>query len=81
MTKKVLLFLVIAIIIVAGVWFWNNRDRFLSRPSAPSAATSSATSLGSQIYAKTTNPLNNVSTATTPTVPNPVQGLYKNPFQ
>ncbi len=89
MIKKLVWILVVAIVIAAGIWLWANHY-FLS-PSATHTNTSSATStqtqatstasLGAQIYAKTANPINSVSSAASSTVPNPVQGLYKNPFQ
>lgn len=84
MIKKAVWILVVAILIATGIWFWANH--YFSLPSATRGNTSqnqatSTTSFGAQIYAKESNPINNVSTATSPTVPNPVQGLYKNPFQ
>lgn len=85
MIKKAIWIVVVAIVIAAGIWFWATH-RFSSsgvQQAVNSTSTNATTtSLGSQIYAKEANPLNSVSaSATSPSVPNPVQGIYKNPFQ
>ncbi|MCL5006885.1 MAG: hypothetical protein M1153_01960 [Patescibacteria group bacterium] len=84
MIKKAIWILIVLIFVATGIWFWANHYFALpsaTRPAPTENQATSTTGFGAQIYAKESNPINNVSTATSPTVPNPVQGLYKNPFQ
>ena len=72
-SKKLILIIIVALILVAGVgfWYWSKSKQ------APSS------SLGSEIFDKTQSPLEGQVPDTNPfkDQKNPLDSLYKNPFE
>lgn len=71
--------MVVAVILaVAGFFYWKN---YYKPPPPKETGTAEETSLGGEIYTQVTNPVSDKLPATTAPVPNPLEGVYKNPFQ
>ena len=74
MEKKALAVLVVAVILaVAGFFYWRNYYTPPTKETVP--AEGESTDLGSEIYRKANNPIE----GELPT--NPLEGVYKNPFE
>lgn len=71
-----------AVVIAAAsfLYYWNF-IRTPEIPPAPAAAELAPTDLGSQIYEKAANPVAEKLPGTVAPVPNPVEGVYQNPFE
>ena len=76
--------IVIVIVIVGGLIYW-----FLRRPPVPppagieppAGAAISQPDLGSKVYERATNPVADKLPETVAPVPNPLEGVYENPFE
>ena len=82
LTIAVLLLLVAVI----AIWYWRGSFSLQKKERPPESQNQTvkeptAKDLGTQLYQKSTNPLENKLPATVAPVPNPIQGVYKNPFQ
>ncbi|MBI4087631.1 MAG: hypothetical protein HY434_02260 [Candidatus Liptonbacteria bacterium] len=79
MSKRNLVVLIVVVAVVAGALYWYfvmNKGAFV----APEEAAPAPQTLGGDIYEKSQNPIQDKVPTLDP-VANPVQGLYKNPFQ
>lgn len=73
MEKKALVVVVVAVILaVAGFFYWKN---YYTPPMEEVAEIEKSTDLGSELYRQATNPVE----GELPT--NPLEGVYKNPFE
>ncbi len=87
--KSIELIAVIAIIAIAGVVFgwYAKKDNPSPAPQTPSQQTATTPvsvpqeSLGSELYEKAANPIDNKIPAPVTPAPNPLENVYKNPFQ
>lgn len=79
MEKKALVAIVVAVILaVAGFFYWKN---YYKPPPPKGTETAGESSLGGEIYTRVTNPVSGQLPATTAPAPNPLKGVYKNPFE
>lgn len=69
------------IIAAAGFLYYWNFLRTPETPPVPAAAEPAPADLGSQIYKKAANPVAGELPETVAPVPNPVEGVYQNPFE
>lgn len=74
-----ILLLIIAAVLAAGWWFFMKPDDAGAPPLGATPATENP-SLGGEVYAQTQNPLADKLPETSASVPNPVEDIYKNPF-
>lgn len=84
MTNTKLIVIIVACIAAAALLYWYFSMRITPTPSSSgnlaAPATSAPQTLGSAIYQGATNPIQDKIPDVNP-VTNPVQGLYKNPFE
>lgn len=79
--KKLILPIVIGLILIIFlIWYFG----FYKKSAAPTSTGGASTpansqSLGSELYEKSKNPIGENIPSTNP-VPNPLEGVYKNPF-
>lgn len=75
--------IVAAIVIAIGATIWYFGARRTKTPQQPNAGISnvSSSTLGGTLYEKTNNPIQNKLPNTVAPMPNPLQNVYKNPFQ
>ena len=83
--KSVLLLVIAALIIFAGIHWYFRSENFgfdvkIPPKTAPVSSGASA-SLGENILNHAQNPIQNKVPDTNPINTNPVEGLYKNPFE
>lgn len=69
---------VAVILTVAGFFYWKN---YYAPPTEEAPTAEQSTDLGSEVYRKATNPVSDKLPETTAPTPNPLQNIYKNPFQ
>ena len=82
---KVIVIVVVAVIVAAALWY----AKFYQKPkqaAAPAqgfgpAVNAPTSTLGAQLYQKANNPIQDKLPATVAPVPNPIQNVYKNPFE
>lgn len=84
-SRKLLILGVVLIILVAIVWFFGSRPQKAVAPEggvggSAAAPAAPAKDLGSTIYNQANNPVGGNIPQSAATVPNPIEGLYKNPF-
>ncbi len=75
---------VLVVLVAAGYFIWVNYARPVATLPTPTPLTkeeASKADLGSQLYEKSQNPISDKLPDTVTTVPNPIQDIYKNPFQ
>ncbi|MBI3088843.1 MAG: hypothetical protein HYY99_01130 [Candidatus Colwellbacteria bacterium] len=78
MEKKALVAVIVAVVLaIAGFFYWKN---YYKPPPKEQGETTEA-SLGGEIYTKATNPVAGELPETTAPAPNPLQNIYKNPFE
>lgn len=78
MEKRALVAIIVAVILaIAGFFYWKN----YYQPPAKETTPAEGTDLGSEVFRKTTNPVAGELPETTAPAPNPLQNIYKNPFQ
>lgn len=88
--------LVLVIIAAAAAYYWYAKSGAPASPAAapagqaasapaasssPTAAATTTSGLGAQLLQSTQNPLSGKLPQTSVPVPNPIQNVYKNPFQ
>lgn len=86
-SKKILIIIIAIILVAVGIayrWYLRRAERRVV-PAAPGVAASGTVNqptpdLGSTLYNKASNPVSGKLPSTVAPVPNPVKGLYKNPF-
>lgn len=86
---KFIVFIAVLILLAIAVWYYRRPAGkqptiFTGTPaptSPPVAAPAAKPSLGSQLYEQSKNPVQGKLPNTVSPVPNPIQGIYKNPFQ
>ncbi len=80
---RVWLWIAFAVLVLAGLayywWFMKGGSRIYSPGSTAGNATSAG--LGADIYNKSANPVQDSLPANPATVQNPLDQVYKNPFQ
>lgn len=80
MEKKALVVVVVAVVLAsAGFFYWKTSYKPPVREAAPTGV--AGTDLGSELYRQATNPVSDKLPETTAPTPNPLQNIYKNPFQ
>ncbi len=84
---RIILLVIVVLVLVAVVWYLKfyqapPKSLPITTPSASlnPAITSPTSTLGGQIYQQTQNPIQNKLPGTVAPVPNPLQKVYKNPF-
>ncbi len=73
-SRKLLILGAVLIILVGIVWYFGSMLQKEVAPEEQSAG------LGSDIYGQANNPLGGKLPDTVAPVPNPIEGMYKNPF-
>ena len=73
--------LIILGLIVVGGYFALQKYKVITPSPAPSSGEGTQADLGTQLYEQSKNPIQNKLPDSVTTVPNPVQNIYKNPFQ
>ncbi len=77
--KKALVVIVVAVILaVAGFFYWKNSYTPPAKEAAPAEKNAD---LGSELYRQANNPVENKLPETAAPAPNPLQNIYKNPFE
>lgn len=79
----IILVIVIAVGATFIVWytqFFRSVSRMMSQGPMPVAAPR-GNDLGTTLYEQSQNPIKEKLPRTTATAPNPIEGLYKNPFE
>lgn len=85
--KKEILIVVVALLIaVLGAffyWYWLSSQPTYKQPEVeqPAAAFIENTDIGSEIYSKANNPVEDKLPETLAPIANPIEGIYKNPFE
>lgn len=80
MEKKALIAVVVAVILaIAGFFYWKNY--YTPPPAEEAAETEESADLGSEIYRQATNPVEGELPETAAPTPNPLENIYKNPFE
>lgn len=78
--KKALIVVVVAVVLaIAGFFYWKNF--YTPPPKEEAAPAEESADLGSELYRQVTNPVEGQLPETTAPVPNPLQNIYKNPFE
>lgn len=83
-SRNSLIFCVVIVLIIAGAAYWH---LFLRKAATPESEapqgleTPEQVDLGSTLYEQAQNPIENKLPSTVSPVPNPVEGIYKNPFE
>lgn len=79
MEKRALVVIVIAVVLaIAGFFYWKNS---YTPPAEESATAEESADLGSELYRQASNPVEDRLPGTTAPAPNPLQNIYKNPFE
>ena len=72
-------------VILAGFLIWYFGYKYAAPKAAPGANTAAtpaaAGGLGSDVYEKSVNPIGDKIPQTATPVPNPIENVYKNPFE
>lgn len=73
-----------ALLLLAGLFYWYQVA--LKKPpqeavQPPAGASITTPDLGSELYEKSRNPIEGSLPETLAPVPNPLEGVYKNPFE
>lgn len=86
--RKILVIVVIIIAVIIGVVFYIYLNRYRNiNPTNPIVnnnkigAPAAKNDLGTTLYEKSQNPISNTLPKTVAPVANPLQNVYKNPFQ
>ena len=85
----VVIVLAVVVLGAAVAFYFKSRDWYaqLGNPSVPVVIQKkpvqkpAVAGLGSELYAKSQNPVAGKLPDTAPAVPNPIQNVYKNPFE
>ncbi len=82
---KIWIAILVAVVLIAIFIYWDlHRAQKAIAPTSetavPGTANQPTQSLGGTLYNKASNPVSGALPPTVAPVPNPVQGLYKNPF-
>ncbi len=77
-TKATIVIAIAVILAVAGFFYWKN---YYTPPEEEEAAPVEEASLGGEIYTQVTNPVEGELPESTAPAPNPLKGIYKNPFE
>lgn len=78
---KEIVLIVVAVLIVGGLIFWYAITPEEKQIEPPASAPIENAALGGDIYEKSSNPIKNNLPDTVTPVPNPLQGIYQNPFE
>lgn len=79
-TVKIILIVVALAVIAALAWWFVFRKAPAPEVAVPGTANQPMEDLGSALYNSASNPVSGKLPDTVAPVPNPVGGLYKNPF-
>ncbi|MEK7464311.1 MAG: hypothetical protein AAB617_00855 [Patescibacteria group bacterium] len=83
--SKTIWILIVVLIVVAAIYFWYGGYGEEWYPGTainpPSGATVVTPDLGSDLYEQAQNPIKDQLPSTNNTVPNPLEGVYENPFK
>lgn len=84
-SRKLLILGAVLIVLVAVVWFFGSRANKAVAPESgvggsAAAPAAPAADLGSTLYNQANNPVSGKMPGSVAPVPNPIQGMYKNPF-
>ncbi len=83
-SKTKILIAVAVLIVIAGgfYWYFLSPKRTMPLPNiAQPTAPASQNDLGTELYEKVTNPITDKLPDTLSPVSNPLEGIYKNPFE
>ncbi len=81
LTKVILIVVVLAVLLAAAWWLSSNKAVAPATPvAAPGTANQPTQDLGTTLYNSASNPVSGKLPDTAGTVPNPIQGMYTNPF-
>lgn len=77
-----IILIIIAIIAIGALawWFVIKKPAATAEPAVPGTANQPTESLGGTIYNQASNPIDGKLPDTVAPVPNPIAGMYKNPF-
>ena len=78
--KKILIIAVAVIALAAIVWLVFIKKPVAPQVAVPGTANQPTQDLGTTLYNNASNPLAGKLPDTVAPVPNPIQGMYKNPF-
>lgn len=83
---KIIVVLILLFVATGIVLWWYGQSALpspssLTLPSPPAAAVATPGDLGSSLLEKSKNPLGDKLPEPTPPIPNPVENIYKNPFE
>lgn len=84
-SRKLLILGAVLIVLVGIIWYFGSKSLKVSIPGSPvggmgGGAAAQTADLGSTIYNQANNPVSGNIPQSAATVPNPIEGMYKNPF-
>lgn len=80
-SRKLLIAGTVLIILAGIVWYFGSKPATVTAPGASSGTANQPTeTLGAALYQSASNPVSGKLPETVAPVPNPIQGLYTNPF-